>query len=145
MGHLANGWSGASRLQNCLLAHWHVVNCCSEMSTAFISSWDIPKYLVSTLYCADKLPFDMSRLKIPVYLKLLCTVLNGYISYEKGTVLSQPKCGYEGIYRSEGCHLMILVSAWLMAISSSMCISISHKSSTGSTCGDNIPVVAASI
>ena len=26
-----------------------------------------------------------------------------------------------------------------------MCISISHKSSTGSTCGDNVPVVAASM
>ena len=59
VGGLASGWSGASMLQNCLLAHWHVVNCCYEMSTASVSSWDIPKYLVCMLYHDDKLPFGM--------------------------------------------------------------------------------------
>ena len=60
---LASGWSGASILQNCPFAHWHVVNCWSEIFMAFVSSCDIPKYLVSMLHLADKLPLGMNRLK----------------------------------------------------------------------------------
>ena len=37
-GGLASGWQGALILQNCLLAFWHVLNCCCEFSTAFLSS-----------------------------------------------------------------------------------------------------------
>ena len=62
-GTLANGWSGALILQNCPFAHWHVVNSCSKTSMAFISSCDIPKYLVSMSYHANRLPLGMNRLK----------------------------------------------------------------------------------
>ena len=40
-----------------------VVNCCSEISIAFVSSQDIPKYLVSMSYHANRFPFGMSTLK----------------------------------------------------------------------------------
>ena len=33
------------KLQNCLLAFWHVLNCSSEISTALVSSCVMPKYL----------------------------------------------------------------------------------------------------
>ena len=62
-GGLASGWSGASVLQNCPFAHWNVLNCCSEMSMASVSSCDIPKYLVFMSYHADRLPLGMNSLK----------------------------------------------------------------------------------
>ena len=46
-GQLASGWSGASILQNYLIACLHVVNCCSEISITLVSSYDISKFLVS--------------------------------------------------------------------------------------------------
>ena len=48
---LASGWSGALILQYFPFSCWYVVNCCSKISMAFISSCDIHKYLVSMSYC----------------------------------------------------------------------------------------------
>ena len=65
-----NAWQWVGKwLEWCLdfenypVTHWHVVNCCSKMSMAFISSNEIPKCLVSMSYHADRLPLGMKRLK----------------------------------------------------------------------------------
>ena len=60
---VASGWSGALILQNCPFAHWHVMDCCSKISMAFVSLCEIPKYLVSMSYHAGRLPLGMNRLK----------------------------------------------------------------------------------
>ena len=45
-GGLAWGWRGALILQNCLIAFLHVLNCCSEISTAFVLPCVMLMYLV---------------------------------------------------------------------------------------------------
>ena len=49
VGGLANGRSGVFKLQNCLLAFWHVLDWSSEISTALVSSSIMPKYLFCML------------------------------------------------------------------------------------------------
>ena len=80
-GGLVSGWSGALMLQNCPFTHWYEVHCCSEISMTFVSSCDIPKYLVSISYHADSLPVGMNRLRTWLDLKLLCLILNRYIDH----------------------------------------------------------------
>ena len=38
VGGWASGWRGVLILQNCPLACWYILNCCSEIFTAFVSS-----------------------------------------------------------------------------------------------------------
>ena len=48
-GGLTSGWRDALILQNCPLAFWHILNWCSKISTAFVSSYVMPKYLLFML------------------------------------------------------------------------------------------------
>ena len=52
-GGFATGWRGALILQNCPLACWHTLNCCSKILTAFVSSYVMPKYLLFMLQHAE--------------------------------------------------------------------------------------------
>ena len=49
VGGFASGRRGVFKLQNCLLAFSHVLNCSSEISTALVSSYVMPKYLLFML------------------------------------------------------------------------------------------------
>ena len=49
IGGFASGRRGVFKLQNCLLACWHVLNWSSEISTALVSSCVVPKYLLPML------------------------------------------------------------------------------------------------
>ena len=49
VGGLGSGGRGVFKLQNCLLAFWHVLNWSSEISTALVSSCIMPKYLLLLL------------------------------------------------------------------------------------------------
>ena len=67
---------GVFKLQNCLVAFWHVLKWYSEISTALVSSCimhyaQISCWEVSMSYC---------QIKHFIYSKLLCTILYGYTS-----------------------------------------------------------------
>ena len=51
------GGRGALILQNCPLAFWYVLNCCSKIPTAFVYSYVMPKHLLFMLYYAEKFPW----------------------------------------------------------------------------------------
>ena len=49
VGELGSGRSSEFKLQNCLLAFWHVLNWSLEISTALVSSCVMSKYLLCIL------------------------------------------------------------------------------------------------
>ena len=49
IGGFVSSRRGVPKLQNCLVAIWHVLNCSSEISTAVVLSCVVPRYLLFML------------------------------------------------------------------------------------------------
>ena len=81
IGGFVSGSRGVFKLQNYLLAFWHVLNCwSSEISTALVSSCIMPKYLL--FQCAVKFPWGLKTSYIS----------SCYVESSMGTSISNKNC-----------------------------------------------------
>ena len=114
-GGFVNAWNGTFNLQNFLFAWRHVESCYSVITTACVSSYVIPIYLLLILYWAGMSPCGTGRLKIS-YIWCCCAL--SYI----GTYLRSKKihlllaCVSWDTGRIGVCHLMIYLDALLKVV-----------------------------
>ena len=113
-GGFASGWKGVMTLQNCPLASSQILNWWSDISTAIVSSWVIPRYWALMSYHAVKFPCGMSKVNI-LYIESCCDLSWIGTSMRSKIVCWQREHGCKDICKSAMCLQMALVDAMWVA------------------------------